>query len=210
VDLVRFSPGSPDSALQKRLGIEESDKVLLFMGTVFRFSGLYELLTELSNSMRRDPSIKLLILGDGEDLPRIQQLASSLNIAKQVPTPGRIDYKELVDHLRLGTVAILPFKVSLLTHCALPNKVLQYLACGLPTIATRLEGLASMLPNQSGLVYTSTTSEMAITAMQLLNQPRSLSSMSSLGRQDMAKLCDWSRQLDIFETLLTSHGRAGK
>lgn len=208
VDLIRFYPAPPDPTLQRRLGIEKSDKVLLFMGTVFRFSGLYELLTELSGSMRRDPSIKLLILGDGEDLARIQRLTSSLGIAKQVPAPGRIDYQDLADHLRLGTIALLPFKEGLLTHCALPNKVLQYLACGLPTVATRLEGLESMLPNHSGLVYTSTTAEMATTAMQLLSHSRLLSAMSSLGRHDMAKLCDWSTQLDIFETLLTTYGQA--
>lgn len=208
VDLVRFSPASPDRTLQRTLGIEEGDKVLLFMGTVFRFSGLYELLSELSSTMLRDRSIKLLILGDGEDLARITSLGKSLGVTKQVLTPGRIDYQQLADHLRLGTVALLPFQESLLTHCALPNKVLQYLACGLPTIATRLKGLESMLPEHSGLVYTSTSAEMGKTAIRLLTQSNLLSEMSSIGRQEMARLCNWSKQVDIFEILLTNPSRA--
>lgn len=210
VDLVRFAPGPPDRTLQSRLGIEQGDKVLLFMGTVFRFSGLYELLTELSSTMRRDPSTKLLILGDGEDLARIKGHGRSLGLAKQVLTPGRIHYQQLAGHLRLGTVALLPFQESLLTHCALPNKVLQYLACGLPTIATQLEGLESMLPNHSGLVYTSNSVEMATTAIRLLTQPNSLSEMSSIGRQEVARLCDWSKQIDSFEILLASTCRASQ
>ena len=160
--------------------------------------------------MSRDPSIKLLILGDGEDLARIQHLATSLNIAKQVHAPGLIDYQELADHLRLGTIALLPFQEGLVTHCALPNKVLQYLACGLPTIATRLKGLESVIPNEAGLVYTSTAAEMASTATQLLTQLKLLSEMSSVGRQEVARLCDWPRQIDIFETLLTAQVRLNK
>lgn len=147
--------------MQTNTVIQQTDKVLLFMGTIFRFSGLIKLLTELDPALRLDKSLKFLIPGEGEDFNRLHQLANTLGLQNQVIMPGRIEYKLLADYLRLGHVALLPFKQYLVTHVALPGKVLQYLGCGLPTISTPLDGLQSMiLPNQ-GILYASNMHDMA-------------------------------------------------
>ena len=202
VDLVRFSPGPPYELLQRRYGLEPTDKVLLFMGTVFRFSGLFELLNELQDLLRQDGSLKLLVLGDGEDLCRLRSFAGSRGLQRQVLTPGRIEYDDLVAHLRLGTIALLPFRPELVTHCALPAKVLQYLATGLPTVATPLDGLMSVIRNGDGVLYTSTAQEMAEVATRLLDDDTSLSQLSVAGLRKMSELCDWTKQTKAFEQML--------
>mgnify|MGYP003843541759 CR=1 FL=1 len=63
VDMTRFFPAPPRQDLQTKLGIKQNDSVLVFMGSIFRFSGLTGLLTELAPALRNDPSLKLLILG---------------------------------------------------------------------------------------------------------------------------------------------------
>ena len=135
IDMARFFPAPPRIDLQGKLGIQPTDSVLLFMGTIFRFSGLIELLTELAPTLHKEPSLKFLILGEGEDFIRLQELAKSLGLQHQVIMPGRIEYDLLADYLRLGHVALLPFRPEPVTHGALPGKILQYLACGFGVFA---------------------------------------------------------------------------
>jgi glycosyltransferase involved in cell wall biosynthesis len=174
------------------------------MGTIFRFSGLVELLTELAPSLHRDSTLKFLVLGDGEDFNRLQQLAKTLGLQKQVIMPGRIEYDLLTDYLRLGHVGLLPFKQQLVTHGALPGKVLQYLACGLPTIATPLNGIISMIPSGQGVVYASDPAQMANLAIDLVQNPIQLQAVSDLGITLMTELCNWETQIAKFEHLLKS------
>jgi glycosyltransferase involved in cell wall biosynthesis len=51
IDSARFFPAAPAHDIQAKLGISGTDKVILFMGTIFRFSGLVELLAELARKI---------------------------------------------------------------------------------------------------------------------------------------------------------------
>ena len=207
IDLSRFFTGPPRHDLQTKVGIQPTDKVLLFMGTIFRFSGLVEILTELSPALHLDKSIKFLILGDGEDFNRLHQLAITLDLQDQVIMPGRIEYDLLADYLRLGHIALLPFKQELVTHGALPGKVLQYLACGLPTISTPLDGLQSMIPPNQGILYANNSQEMANIAIELVSNSDKQHELASLGVDLMILHCNWKTQLQSFEQMIRSFQR---
>jgi glycosyltransferase involved in cell wall biosynthesis len=204
IDLNRFIPAQPSVALQNKLGIKPTDKVLLFMGTIFRFSGLVELLTELAPSLRSDSELKFLILGDGEDFNRLQRLTISFGLQDQVIMPGRIEYDRLSEYMQLGDVSLLPFRQELVTHGALPGKVLQYLACGLPTIATPLDGLMSMILPGNGVIYANDLTQMANLAIDLANNQNRRQEISDLGIKLMTDLCNWESQITKFENLLGS------
>ena len=202
VDMARFFPAPPRTDLQNDLGIKPTDSVLLFMGTIFRFSGLIELLNELSPALRNDPTIKFLVLGEGEDFMRLKQLAFTLGLQHQVLMPGRIEYDLLADYLRLGHVALLPFRPEPVTHGALPGKVLQYLACGLPTVSTSLDGLQSMIAPDEGILYTNDLHEMVSVATQLISDGEQRRHLSSRGIKFMNLHCDWPTQVLSFEKIL--------
>ena len=202
IDLNRFSTSVPRRDLQEFLGIKSSDKVLLFMGTLFRFSGLTELINELAPTMLSDQSLKLLILGGGEDFDRLQHLIAELELGSQIMMTGRIEYDDLADYLRLGNVALLPFSPGIVTHNALPGKVLQYLACGLPTIATPLHGLMSMIPQGQGVNYANDYSEMVNAAISLVKDADQQTLLSERGLVSLTQHCDWNSQIIKFENLL--------
>ena len=203
VDLERFYPAAPRVDLQVQLGIKPNDKVLVFMGTVFRFSGLFELLPELAPALHENSALKFLILGDGEDFNRLQQLSNTHGLHNQVIMPGRIEYDSLADHIRLGHVALLPFRPEPVTHGALPNKVLQYLACGVPTVATPLDGLVSMAGTESGVTYSRTPYQMSIDAVRLMSEPATIESMRRSGLDLIRTKCSWEQQVIQFENVIT-------
>jgi glycosyltransferase involved in cell wall biosynthesis len=204
VDHGRFVTSDPDFHLQAQLGIDPSDKVLLFMGTIFRFSGLFELISELAPTMHSDSKLKFLILGDGEDFERLKDRVEELSLQRQVIMPGRIEYEELSAFLRLGSVGLLPFRPELATDCALPAKVFQYLACGLPTVATQLEGLSHAVDEGDGIIFASSLYEMVSVALNLLENPQALSKLSKRGLQTISENYSWEKQIASFENILIS------
>jgi glycosyltransferase involved in cell wall biosynthesis len=204
VDTKRFFPNAPDPGLQKSYGIEPTDKVMIFMGTLFSFGGVAELLEELTPKLRADSQLKFLVLGGGEQFALLQQRTSNLHLEKQVILTGQIEYESLAEHLRLGHVAMLPFRANLVTHGALPNKVLQYLACGLPTVCTPLQGLQSMLSDGHGVIYAENFERMVALALDLLENSERRAVVSISGLTAIQRCCDWDIQIERFENVLKS------
>ena len=202
VDLKRFTPRKPSPQLQQRLGIEPTDQVILFMGTIFRFGGIVEFLEEASELLKEKPFIKFLVLGDGEDLERVRQRAKTLGLDQQVITPGRVSYDELAENLCIGTVAILPFLQESVTDFALPWKVAQYLGCGLPTVSINLKGLASVIPEGSGMLYANDMQSLVQATFDLLRDEDLRAQLAQDARQTMVDLCNWDNQVQKLETLL--------
>ena len=202
VDLKRFTPRKPSSELQQRLGIEPTDQVILFMGTIFRFGGIVEFLEEATELLKEKPFIKFLVLGDGEDLERVRQRAKTLGLDQQVITPGRVSYDELAENLCIGTVAILPFLQESVTDFALPWKVAQYMSCGLPTVSINLKGLASVIPEGSGMLYANDMQSLVQATFDLLRDEDLRAQLAQDARQTMVDLCNWDNQVQKLETLL--------
>ena len=198
VDLQKFIPAGKPSDLMKKYQINEQDKVILFMGTLFRFSGLYELIQSAAGVLHEDPQLKMLIIGDGEDRQRINAKIGELQLEDKVICVGRIEYDDLPSYLLLGDVAVLPFLQMAVTEYAFPGKVLQYLSVGLPTISVHLEGLESTFPPESGFVFVSSAEEMMSQCIEILNNKELHSSLSILGRRRMEEMCNWDTQVAKF------------
>jgi len=204
VDLQKFQPGVKSTALMNKYQIHEQDRVILFMGTLFRFSGLYELIQSSAELLLGESRLKILIIGDGEDNERIRAKISEWHLEDKVICVGRIEYEDLPSYLQLGDVAVLPFLQMDVTEFAFPGKVLQYLSSGLPTISMHLKGLESTFPPDSGFIYVSTAEEMFAQCMTVLDNHDYRSSLSILGRARMEEMCDWDRQVSKLENLLFS------
>src|SRR5439155_14250613 len=75
VELDRFVPTGDGSVMRKRLGFDERDLVLFFMGWVYPFSGLREIAQSLAGGEGREDQVKLLVVGKGEFWDELLQLS---------------------------------------------------------------------------------------------------------------------------------------
>jgi len=204
VDLQKFRPGNKPNELMNKLQLDYQDKVILFMGTLFRFSGLFELIHALADELRTDRKLKLVIIGDGEDQKRINETVLELSLAENIISVGRIEYDELPNYLLLGDVAVLPFLQMDVTEFAFPGKVLQYLSSGLPTISVHLRGLEGTFPPESGFVFVSTLEEMVEKCITLILDKELRTSLSDIARTRMEEMCNWDTQTAKFLTVIGS------
>lgn len=153
LDIAHFSNQVPDPELRRRLGIAPTDSVITYMGSFFYFSGLPEVIKRFAELVVRGSSTKLLLIGGGEQEKELRELVADLGISDQVIFTGFVSYDDLPAYLALSTVAINPLEISQVASIAFPNKVLQYLATGIPVVSTRLEGLFSAIDGIEGLTW---------------------------------------------------------
>jgi len=156
VDTRMFSPGPRNIQLLQKWGIGAQDPVLLFMGTIYKFSGLDRVIAEFPSLLSGHPGARLLIIGCGEDEDRLKELSMKIGIASHIIFGGLQPYSALADFIRSSDVCINPFELNGITRNILPTKLFQYLACGRPVVATKLPGTVPFLSGEEhGIVYCS-------------------------------------------------------
>jgi glycosyltransferase involved in cell wall biosynthesis len=190
VDAELFSPGERDAEALARWGIGPRDRVVLFMGTIYKFSGLDRVIEDLPALLDRHPTAKLLIVGVGEDEQRLQALARSRRVAANIVFTGLQPYAALPALIRSADVCINPFELNGITENILPTKLFQYMTCAKPVLATKLPGTLVFLPGEDqGIVY-ATLADFTMKLSDLLSDKNK---REVLGRRALqtAKEYDW-------------------
>jgi len=113
---------------------------LVFTGAISEIKLDLSLLGELART-RRDWTLALVgPVGLGDPHTDVSALAAEPN----VHLLGRRDYEQLPDVLRGADAGLIPYVRSALTDSIFPMKVYEYLAAGLPVVATPLPALAEV------------------------------------------------------------------
>ena len=117
VDLRRFDPAATDAQLMRdkyRLG--KDDLVLFFMGWLYDFAGLQEAVREIARLRDVRPDLKLLIVGEGDFYPRLQESCgrTTCKTASFSPEGFRIGDTELI---AAADIALLPATTMRYAKC---------------------------------------------------------------------------------------------
>jgi len=172
LDLSHFDTGLLESdELRERYKIPVGARVTLYMGSFFYFSGLPELIHAFMDT-RKDNEY-LVLVGGGEQEKQLRKQVAALSMEDFVKFTGFISFDDLPGHLRMANVAVNPMHVSTVSNAAFPNKVIQYMAAGLPVVSTRLRGLVQTFGQESQLRYVDKSSEV-YPAVQALFTSKSL------------------------------------
>jgi glycosyltransferase involved in cell wall biosynthesis len=154
--IAKFQQGDRSKGRQL-IGIDNSDFVVMYMGSFFEFSGLPEVIAEYSRI--RPLRSKLVLVGGGKQDSRLRELVKNLNLESEVLFTGFVFFDDLPDYLSAADALINPMKKSLVSDTALPNKVIQYLLAARPVVSTDLKGLISTLRDFDNLQWTSSPEE---------------------------------------------------
>jgi glycosyltransferase involved in cell wall biosynthesis len=167
LDLSHFTKAERDQSLRRFLGFDDEDFVVVYMGSFFYFSGLKAALTEFANFVASNRKFKFLLIGGGEQDIELRKLVLDLEIQDQVVFTGFIEYKELPRYLKVADVAVNTLEPTLVANVAFPNKVLQYMAAGLPVVSTKLDGLRSVFQREKKITWAEDVHMVIREALQL-------------------------------------------
>jgi glycosyltransferase involved in cell wall biosynthesis len=201
VDLARFKPHPRDKELASSLGIHSGQKVVLFRGTLYRFSGLEIFIELFADYLRQNSDTCLLIVGSGEAEAKIRKTITKHGVEKQVIMRPFVSYDDLVPHICLAYVSVNTFIPSLVTHCVLPGRVLQSMACGIPVVSTPLQGMMNYSHGSDTVVYRNLGPSFVEAVADLLADDTKSQILGQAGRNLVTSKGSWQDFVDNFANL---------
>ncbi|MBI4180438.1 MAG: glycosyltransferase family 4 protein [Chloroflexi bacterium] len=169
IDTGVFHPAVDSSNVRQQWGFSQSDQIIVFIGTLFDFSGLDGFIRQFPRIIEPIPAAKLLIVGDGPQRPKLERIIKELDLERQVFITGFQPYPTMPQYINLATVCINPFLDTAATRDIFPGKIIQYLACGKATVATPLLGITTLVSGESqGISYANSPNDMARKVVNLL------------------------------------------
>lgn len=186
-----FFPQQKDLTLLNQLHLKTTDKVILFVGTLFHFTGLDKIITGLPDILKKLPDIKLVIVGGGPALKDLQELCIRNSLENHVTFTGFVSYSEVPKFINLSDLCINPFEINHVTDRIIPIKLVEYLSCGKPVVSTPLKGAVELLPDHiSGVIY-SDKSEFLRNMALILYDTDSSSELGRRGRDYVTSRYSW-------------------
>ena len=125
-------------AYRRRSEKEQRRPTLIYVGWLGSWVGLDIILDAVALACKRISRLRVILLGHGapEDLLNLRERINNLGIEDTVDLRGEVPYIELPDHLSEADVGMAIFRPLDLTCYAFPLKVVEYMASGLPVLAT--------------------------------------------------------------------------
>lgn len=141
VDGDTFTPGPKPSVLVERYDLTDA-KVLMTVARLWSgdiYKGVDVTIRALPNIAHLFPNVKYLVIGRGDDQPRLTQMARDLGVADRVIFAGFVPTEDLVEHYRLADVYIMPSQEGF------GIVYLEAMACGVPVLSGDDDGSADPL-----------------------------------------------------------------
>jgi glycosyltransferase involved in cell wall biosynthesis len=169
IDTGIFHPSEDYLEIKRKWGVNAKDRVVVFIGTLFPFTGLDGFIRQFPSVLDRMPDAKLLIVGDGPQRPVLERIIIELGLGKRIIITGFQPYQTMPQYINLADVCINPFLNTAATRDIFPGKIVQYMACGRAVVATPLLGITSLAQGESqGIIYAAGAEEMAEKVADLL------------------------------------------
>lgn len=154
--------------------------------------------------VREFPNVRFVLVGDGSQRTQFEQQVSSLGLAENFLFLG--SRADIPDILGACDIAVLPSRAE-----GLSNALLEYLAAGLPTIASRVGGNPELVEDGvSGFLVSPDSEALGTALLKMLRDPELMRRFGERGREFVVQNFSFERlvrEVDALYTgLLREHG----
>ena len=187
VDTERFHPVDAERKrrLREQLGLPATGFLIGYAGKLNRGKGLEHLVAALPSLRAGHADLHLVLIGAGANQSLSQEEAlrarvRELGLEERVTFSGYVD--NVPEYLQSLDVFVLPTEYE-----ALPNALMEAMACGLPCVASRVGGIPDILEDGvSGRLIAPGDPEAIVRAVsELRDDPERASRYAAAGRRRM-------------------------
>jgi glycosyltransferase involved in cell wall biosynthesis len=141
VDGDQFTLGCKSPELMAKYQLADSSVMLtvarLWSGDIYK--GVDVTLRALPAIAQAIPNLKYLVIGRGDDQPRLERLAEELGVGDRVIFAGFVPTADLAEHYRLADAYVMPSQEGF------GMVYLEAMACGVPVLSGDADGSADPL-----------------------------------------------------------------
>lgn len=173
------APPTPEqnAALRKRWGVQGHESMLLAVGRLSQEKGHADLVDALGQLAQSAPALpwKLVLVGEGPELPALQSRAAALRITDRVVFAG---FQSAGPYFPAANVFVLPSHSE-----GSPNVLLEAMAAKLPVVATAVGGVPEIATQEQTALLTPARDSRALAEalQQVLTDPALAARLAAQG-----------------------------
>ena len=205
VDASRFGRGD-GSALRERLGIPPEAPVIGAMGRLVYKKGFEHLIAALPALLQEHLGLFCVIGGEGDLHDALAKQIAALGLSGRCLLPGNIGWDETPNFYAMCDTLVVPSVIDRDGNVdGLPNVLLEGLASGCATVASRVAGIPDTITDgKTGLLIApEQPAEIAQACSRLLGNPDLRAELGQAARAQMLAEYTWQaiarRHLAIYE-----------
>ena len=153
VDVAAFTPRPASAELRARCA-PGGGLVIGFIGSFFAYEGLPMLVAAMAALHPQYPQARLVLVGDGEDTPRLASLVREHGLQGVVCLTGRVPHDQVLEYYAIMDALVYPRLRSALTDLISPLKPLESMAMARCIIGSDAGGIRELIRDgETGLVF---------------------------------------------------------
>ena len=196
VDIEMFQPGKPNADAAVRYA-PNGEKLIVYAGTVGLAQGVEVAIEAMALIAERHPQARLLIVGAGSGLSRVERRLGELNLSNVKLMPP-VPLHEVATLYAVAVAGLATLRDSPLFEGARPSKIFPILASGKPVIYSGAgEGARLVSENDVGVVCRPEDAQALATAIEkVLDNPDDAAAMGKRGRALVEGQFSWPTLVD--------------
>jgi glycosyltransferase involved in cell wall biosynthesis len=177
VNVTRFENAAPARPRK------EGEFVFGFVGTLKPWHGVSTLIASFAVVAQRSANARLLIIGDGPERDTLENDVRARSLQERVCFAGAVSPDEVPAWLASMDVAVAPYP-ALETFYFSPLKLYEYMAAGVPVVASRIGQIAEVIQDgETGvLVPPSDGAALSAALIRLQNEPHFREQLAAAAR----------------------------
>jgi glycosyltransferase involved in cell wall biosynthesis len=195
VDVARFRPelrqAADRDARRAAYGIRPDHRAIVYLGLLAPHQGTEVLLEAARRVVAREPRA-FFLLGGFPGNERYRLRAEELGLAAHTSFPGRVPYAEAERFLALGDIAVGPK----LTATEGNGKLYNYMAMGLPTVASDTPANREILGDLGLLAERGDPGALADRLLELLARPDRAAAYGQALRERTVRHLSWGARME--------------
>ncbi|MDQ0865774.1 glycosyltransferase [Arthrobacter globiformis] len=144
VDTDEFAPMPALAPLRRKLNIPDDAVVVGYAGSLVPYEGLEDLVSATRILRDQDANVRVVIVGDGVQLPELKRQASELGVLDLITFTGRVPAGDVPDYVSLFDIMPCPRRRLPVTEMVSPLKPLEAMASAKAVVLSDLAPLRDL------------------------------------------------------------------
>lgn len=195
IDADKYEPKNKAES-KKRLGYEETDFIVLFVGKMHPCKDPLILIKSIPKLIRMNPDLRVVMAGTGELYEQLRDEVLRLDLLRYVKLLGLVEHEDVRPWYDSADVFVLTSVSE-----AFGMTLLEAMASGLPVIASNVGACSEVLGNAGILFNQGDHVSLAKEIMTLLSDPELSKILRIRGLERVRKVFSWEDKVDKYWNL---------
>jgi len=213
VDPEYFQPSPRDSRLAVSLGLTREGPIIGFIGSMFAYEGVEDLVEAIPRVLARFPKTQFMIVGGGEREPHVRERVARFGFGNSVVLVPRVPHDQVRSLYSLVDCLTYPRRSVRLTELVTPLKPLEAMAMQKTVLASNIGGHREMVEHdRTGLLFEPGKTDALVEVLcRAAAEPDLLARLSQAGRRYVIEQRTWkgvtANYLPLYESVVASKKR---